>query len=116
MSTDDELQLQLPLPELQQSAARQLGTMGPTERAVRSAIAGAQLDDRDAGGAEVACQQARAIDAAQAKGRDYAIAQLSRELREQLMRLRLDPASRLGNDAGEIAGWLQRIATPTAKD
>lgn len=90
--------------------------IGPTEAAVRRALAGAQLDDRDHGAAELAAQCARAVDVAQNVRRDpYGVAAAGRELREQLIRLRLDPAARLGNDAGELTGWLAKLSTPEAE-
>ncbi|UUW92678.1 hypothetical protein [Pimelobacter simplex] len=81
--------------------------IGPTEKAVRKALTAAALDDRDHGTAELAAQMARAVDVASRVRRDpYAVAAAGRELAQVLTRLRLDPASRLGGDAGEVAEFL----------
>lgn len=81
--------------------------IGPTERAVRSALQGASLDARDHGIAELAAQLARSVDIASNVRRDpYAVAAAGRELSAVLQRLRLDPTSRLGNDAGDVATFL----------
>lgn len=98
------------LPGLEDSGA---GRVGPTERAVRASIEGAALDDRDKGAGELAAQCARAVDVAQRVRRDpYAVAAAARELREQLIRLRLDPVARLGNDAGQLQQFLDDLTRP----
>lgn len=92
------------------------GRLGPTELAVRASLAAGALEDRDAGAGELAAQLARAVDVAQRVRRDpYAVATAGRELREQLARLRLDPVSRDGNDAGELATWLQQLGSATSE-
>ena len=80
-----------------------------TEQAVRASVTAARLDDRDAGAAQLAIQTARAVDLAIVRKDPYAVAQAGRELSAQLQRLRLDPVSRQGNDAGEVAGWLASL-------
>lgn len=89
------------------------GRLGPTERAVRASLADAALDDRDAGAGELAAQCARAVDLAHSRRDPYAVAATARELREQLIRLRLDPVARLGNDAGQLAAFLADLSEPT---
>lgn len=84
-----------------------------TERAIRAA----HLDTMDAAAAALAKELARAVDdAARAKeGRadPYGIAAASRELREVLTRLQLDPASRTGGGAADqIAAALAALSTP----
>lgn len=76
------------------------------EVAVREAITAASLDDRDKGMAGLAISCARAVDLAHGRRDPYAIATAARELRETLVRLRLDPASRMGADAGGVESWL----------
>lgn len=86
------------------------GRVMATERAVRKALEAASLDDRDAGVAELAAQLARAVDVAATVRRDpYGVAAAGRELAAVLVRLRLDPVSRLGNDAGELEKFLQGL-------
>lgn len=81
--------------------------IGPTERAVRKALKAAALDDRDHGAGELAAQLARAVDVASRVRRDpYAVAAAGRELSAVLTRLRLDPVSRLGNDASAVEEFL----------
>lgn len=90
------------------------GRIGQTERAVRQALKGAQLDDRDHGAGELAAQMARAVDVAANVRRDpYGVAAAGRELRECLIRLRLDPVARLGNDAGDLGKWLAGLNETT---
>lgn len=86
---------------------------GGVERAVRAAIAEAALDKRDAGAAELAASMARAVDLAHGRRDPYAVAAAGRELRECLMRLRMDPVSREGNDAGAVQAWLDDLGTPS---
>lgn len=79
---------------------------GKLETAVRAAVESAQLDDRDKGTGELATSCARAVDLAHGRRDPYAVAAAARELRETLVALRMTPASRLGNDAGQIEQWL----------
>ena len=80
---------------------------------VTEAVAAAQLDDRDKGMAGLAIACARAVDLAQGRGDPYAVASAARELRETLVRLRMDPASRMGNDAGNVEAWLAGLGATT---
>lgn len=103
MSADEQLD-GLELPEAKARA---------TEAAVRASVAAAQLEDRDRGAGELAIQQARAVDLGMTRRDPYAVAAAGRELSAQLQRLRLDPVSRLGNDAGDVATWLEALANPS---
>jgi hypothetical protein len=90
------------------------GPIGPTERAVRAALAAAALDDRDKGAGELAAQHARAVDVAQRARRDpYGVAAAGQQLLNALVELRLTPKQRLGNDAGELATFLQGLRDPS---
>lgn len=85
------------------------GQAGHTQAAVQRAIAAAQLDDRDGGMAALAEACARAVDLGHGRRDPYAVASAARELRETLMRLKLDPVSREGNDAGGVEAWLKTL-------
>lgn len=82
---------------------------GTLEQHVRVAVAAACLDDRDKGMGELACSCARAVDLAHGRRDPYAVASAARELRETLVRLRMDPASRMGADAGNAEAWLAQL-------
>jgi hypothetical protein len=100
------------LPGLDGSEVAALQPVGPLELAVRKSVQAAALDDRDVAAGELAAQAARFVDLS-AKRRDpFAGAATVRECREQLVRLRLDPTARLGNDAGELARFLEQLAEP----
>jgi hypothetical protein len=86
------------------------------ESAVRKACTAAQLDERDQGAAELAAAAARGVDLALGRRDPFAVAAAVRELRETLTRLRMDPASREGSDAGEVASWLAQLANPEGDD
>lgn len=89
------------------------GKIGATEAAVRKSLTDAALDTRDHGAGELAAQCARAVDVAANVRRDpYGVAAAARELREQLIRLRLDPVARLGNDAGQLQTFLDSLQHP----
>lgn len=79
---------------------------GDLAAAVARSVAAAQLDARDEGTGQLAVACARAVDAAGRRGDPYAVAAAGRELRETLIRLRLDPQARHGADAGEVADFL----------
>lgn len=89
------------------------GKAGHTQLRVQSAIAAAQLDDRDAGMAALAEACARAVDLAHYRRDPYAVASAARELRETLIRLKLDPVSREGADAGNVEKWLAALSETT---
>lgn len=88
-----------------------------TERAVNTAIRSAQktgsLDaDLDAGMAVLARVLARAIDQTTSTGGDrWLLPRLVGELRETLIRLRLDPTVR-GADRNELADFLASLSRP----
>lgn len=82
------------------------GKAGYLQAQVTAAIEAAQLDDRDKGMGALAIACARAVDLAHGRRDPYAVASAARELRETLVRLRMDPASRLGADAGNVEKWL----------
>jgi hypothetical protein len=93
---------------------------GRVERAVDEAVRKARgertIDALDSGMVSLARACARAVDVAEA-GRDvWALARAAGELRETLVRLRLDPTSR-GLSRDSIADWLADLARPsTATD
>lgn len=102
------------LPGLEDVAAQQ--PAGSLEAAVRASVAAAALDQRDVAAGELAAMAARFVDLSARRRDPFAGAATVRECREQLVRLRLDPASRQGNDAGEVAAWLERLAQPDAAE
>lgn len=78
--------------------------VGPVEKAVAASVQAAGLDPSDFGAALVAVSLARAMDRAGGERKPaYAVAAVARELREQLARLKLDPASRDGGDEQDEA-------------
>lgn len=86
------------------------GRAGAVRTAVVAAVEAAQLDDRDQGTGALAIACAAAVDLALTTRRDpYAVASAARELRETLTRLRMDPVSREGNDAGDVQSWLDKL-------
>lgn len=96
MSADEQL------PGLQVDA----GKAGYCQTMVAAAVDAASLDDRDKGMGALAIACARAVDLAQVRRDPYAVASAARELRETLTRLRMDPAARVGADAGNVEKWL----------
>lgn len=85
------------------------GRAGWCQLQVTQAIEHAMLDDRDKGMGALAVACARAVDLAHFRRDPYAVASAARELRETLARLRMDPASRMGNDAGQVGSWLEAL-------
>lgn len=95
------------------------GRRGRVEAAVNAAVRRARADgllsDLDGGLITLARAQARAVDVAEA-GRDvWAVSRAGGELRESLIRLRLDPTSR-GANRDSLADFLQSLAEPTPAD
>lgn len=70
------------------------GSAGPVELAARVTIEAAALDRVDTAAAVLAIELGRAVDIGNRRRDPYAVAAAARELREQLIRLRLDPVSR----------------------
>lgn len=85
------------------------------ESAVRQACESADLDDVDKGAAAVACELARAVDVASGRQDPYGVATAARELREQLSRLNLDPASRKDTGNAGAGNWLD-VLGPTVPE
>lgn len=91
------------------------GRRGRVESALERAIAAARkagaLADADAAALTLARAQARGVDIAEAANQLWALAAIGRELRETLIRLRLDPVSR-GGDRDSIIEFLRSLGTP----
>lgn len=97
--------------------AAELPGMGPdtgrgparkVEQAVIDATAAAELSPKDAAAAALAVALGRAVDVALVRNDPYGVAQAANPLREQLIRLKLDPASR-GDSANDFARWLDEL-------
>lgn len=82
---------------------------GYLQAAVTAAVEAADLDDRDQGMGALAAALARAVDRSHMRNDPYAVATTGRELRETLVRLRMDPQSRHGQDAGQVEAWLKGL-------
>lgn len=83
------------------------------ERAVRQSVDAALAADKldrelDAGAAALAVELARAVDVAAGRKDPYGVEAAGRGLRDQLMRLRLDPESRKADTNG-AASWLDAL-------
>lgn len=95
------------------------GRRGRVEAALERAITAARRDraltDADAGAVALARAQARGVDGAEAGRNPWALAALGRELRETLIRLRLDPVAR-GPGRESVAEFLAALAQPTPGD
>lgn len=85
------------------------------EAALRAAVEAADLDDVDAGGGALAVELARAVDVASGRQDPYGVAAAARELREQLTRLGMDPASRKDGTPNGGVNWLDMLG-PTVDD
>lgn len=68
------------------------------ESAVAASVEAAKLDPRDAAMGALAVECGTAVDVGSRRLDPYAVAAAARELRETLIRLRLDPVSREGSD------------------
>lgn len=92
------------------------GRMGRVERAINTAIAAARRDgaliDVDTGALTLARSQARGVDMAEGARDVWALARIGGELRETLIRLRLDPVSR-GASRDQLADFLASLTEPT---
>jgi hypothetical protein len=95
------------------------GRVGRVERALNSALTAARraktLADVDAGAIALARAQARAVDVAEGARDVWALARVGGELRETLIRLRLDPVAR-GAGGDQVADFLKAISAPTGAD
>lgn len=96
--------------------AAPVGRAGYTQSAVKAAVEASSLDDRDTAMAALAEACGRAVDLGHARGDVYAVTAAARELRETLIRLRMDPVSRLGNDAAQVEGFLAALGPTTTED
>lgn len=83
----------------------------PVEAAVAKSIDKAELSDLYAGAGALAVAIARAVDVSVYRKDPYGVAAAARELREQLIRLRLDPASVDAVDDG-VRELLEEMAKP----
>ncbi len=95
------------------------GRRGRVEAAVNAAVRKARaeklLSELDGGAVTLARACARAVDLAEGKRDVWALARAAGELREVLIRLRLDPTSR-GAGRDSLADFLQSLAEPAAGD
>lgn len=84
------------------------GPAGRVEDAVAASVDAANLPALDRGAGALAVGLARAVDVGLARRDPFAVAQAAGPLREQLMRLRLDPTSRQESADG-FAAWLDSL-------
>jgi hypothetical protein len=95
------------------------GRRGRVESAVNKSVRRAwqdqHLNELDAGLVTLARAQARSVDVAEAARDVWALARVSGELRDTLIRLRLDPTSR-GASGDSFAAFLESISQPSAAD
>jgi hypothetical protein len=82
------------------------------DKAVAAARAAGLIDAKDEAAVTAARALARGVDMAETQRDLWALATLARELRQQLERLRLDPASRGTNTGDELAELLRSMSTP----
>lgn len=76
------------------------------EQATKDAIEAAQLDPRDKAMGQLAVECAVAVDISNRRLDPYGTAAAARELRETLIRLKLDPVSREGAGGSDEIGKL----------
>jgi hypothetical protein len=95
------------------------GRRGRVESAVNKSVRRAwqdeALNELDAGLVTLARAQGRAVDVAEAARDVWALSRASGELRETLIRLRLDPTSR-GASGDSLASFLAELAKPSPAD
>src|SRR5262245_1529029 len=91
------------------------GKLGRVERALNAALTAARKNgtvaDVDAAAIALARAQARGVDVAEGARDVWALARVSSELRETLIRLRLDPVAR-GAGGDQLSNFLSDIARP----
>lgn len=80
-------------------------------RAVLAARAAAGLEASDAAAVSLLRALGRALDVAEAEPNAWAVAAVSRELRETLAVMRLTPAARGHDGADPFAEWLAELTT-----
>jgi len=81
------------------------------DKALGVARAAGALSDLDAAVYTLARAQARGVDLAEADRNTWALAAIGRELRETLIRMRLDPVSR-GANRDDLVEFLRSLAHP----
>lgn len=81
------------------------------DKAIVAARKGGMLADVDAAVLTLARAQARGVDAAEQERNTWALAAIGRELRETLIRMRMDPVSR-GANRDELVNFLRDLAKP----
>lgn len=87
------------------------------DKAVRASYAEGSIDPKvDLGAVTLAREVARVVDQAAAKRDHWAVVAASRELREVLARLGLDPRSRGTGPTDGVAQALAELATPSTGD
>lgn len=95
------------------------GRLGRVERALNTALAAARkaraLADVDGAAIALARAQARGVDVAEGARDVWALARVSSEFRETLIRLRLDPVSR-GAGGGKLDDLLTALANASFDD
>lgn len=95
---------------LDESTTEQLRHVGRVEAAVSRSVAAARLAAVDEGAGALAIEAARAVDLASHRRDPYGVAAAARELREQLARVLLDPASRQGGPGADVEAFLAELA------
>lgn len=81
------------------------------DKALTAARAAGGLTDVDLAVLTLARAQARGVDCAEADRNTWALAAIGRELRETLIRMRMDPVSR-GSSKDELIEFLRSLAQP----
>lgn len=95
---------------LDEASTEQLRHVGRVEEAVARSVAAAALAAVDEGAGALAIEAARAVDLASHRRDPYGVAAAARELREQLARVLLDPASRQGGPSGDVEAFLAELS------
>lgn len=81
------------------------------DKAIAAARASGALSDVDVAVLTLARAQARGVDCAETDRNTWALAAIGRELRETLIRMRMDPVSR-GTSKDELIDFLRSLAQP----
>jgi hypothetical protein len=96
------------------------GRRGRVETAVNASVRQARTDgtitDIDNGLVTLARALARAVDHAEATREVWALARVAGQLRETLIRLRLDPTTRAGVNRDSVTDFLRSLSEPSAPD